>query len=231
MISIYLEKVHSDIGILKIEDDKNIRHLNVLRVQIGEKIRIVDGEYEYLCEIYEINKKSICVKILEKNIDTYSLNVKISVALGLIKQDKFTYAVQKLTEIGVDEIIPLKTDNTVVKSDKKEKWDTVVIEAMKQCQAVVKTKISDVIKIKDIDFNEYDIVFLIDETAKEKTLITNYLKKEFKKILYIVGPEGGFSSKELDFLKDKSISIGLGKRILRAETAAIYVASIISNFY
>lgn len=232
MLSIYVEKENIFENFIKINNKYDINHIiNVHRKKENDEIRIVDNEYEYFCIIIEISKKEIILKIIEKKEDTYSLNVNIDIAMGIIKNDNFLLTIQKLTEIGIRKIIPLKTDFTVVKLDsKKEKWDLIVTESMKQCRAIKKTYIDDIKKLTEIKYENYDKVIFVYEKSNNENNLFNILKKTDKNILYIIGPEGGFSKDEVEFLKDKTYEISLGKRILRAETAAIYLASIISYF-
>jgi len=228
------ENIDENNGKILIKEKSDCNHIqNVYRLNVGDKLRIVDGEYEYFTQIIEISKKEVVVKILEKNEDSYSLNINIDVAMGILKNDKMNLAIQKLTEIGVKSIIPLKTERVVVRiNEKKEKWDTVARETLKQCRGVKFTEILPVKKLAEIDYKKYDkIIFAYENSNKSKSL-SEIIKQKDKNILYIIGPEGGITQEEVDFLKNnKAIEISLGKRILRAETAAIVVCGIIANFY
>ena len=236
MLTVIAEKENIDEnnGKILIKEKSDCNHIqNVYRLNIGDELRIIDGEYEYFTKIAEISKKEVAVKILGKKEDQYSLNVNIDVAMGILKNDKMNMAIQKLTEIGVNRIIPLKTERVVVKiSEKKEKWDVVVRESLKQCRGVNFTEITPVKKLTEIDYQKYDKIIFAYENSGESKSLSEIIKKEDKNILYIIGPEGGITQEEVDFLKNnKAIEISLGKRILRAETAAIVVCGVIANFY
>ena len=236
MLTVIAEKENIDEnnGKILIKEKSDCNHIqNVYRLNVGDKLRIVDGEYEYFTQIIEISKKEVAVKILEKNEDSYSLNINIDVAMGILKNDKMNLAIQKLTEIGVKSIIPLKTERVVVRiNEKKEKWDTVARETLKQCRGVKFTEILPVKKLAEIDYKKYDKIIFAYENSNESKSLSEIIKQEDKNILYIIGPEGGITQEEVDFLKNnKAIEISLGKRILRAETAAIVVCGIIANFY
>ena len=236
MLTVIAEKENIDEnnGKILIKDKSDCNHIqNVYRLNIGDELRIIDGEYEYFTKIIEISKKEIAVRILEKKEDSYSLNVNIDVAMGILKNDKMNLAIQKLTEIGVNKISPLKTERVVVKiNEKKEKWDVVVREALKQCRGIKFTEITPVKKLAEIDYSKYDKIIFAYENSDESKSLSEIIEKEDKNILYIIGPEGGITQEEVDFLKNnKAIEISLGKRILRAETAAIVVCGIIANFY
>ena len=236
MLTVIAEKENIDEnnGKILIKEKSDCNHIqNVYRLNVGDKLRIVDGEYEYFTQIIEISKKEVAVKILEKNEDSYSLNINIDVAMGILKNDKMNLAIQKLTEIGVKSIIPLKTERVVVRiNEKKEKWDTVARETLKQCRGVKFTEILPVKKLAEIDYKKYDKIIFAYENSNESKSLSEIIKQKDKNILYIIGPEGGITREEVDFLKNnKAIEISLGKRILRAETAAIVVCGIIANFY
>ncbi|ACV38250.1 RsmE family RNA methyltransferase [Leptotrichia buccalis] len=236
MLTVIAEKENIDEnnGKILIKEKSDCNHIqNVYRLNIGDELRIIDGEYEYFTKIIEISKKEVAVKILEKNEDSYSLNINIDVAMGILKNDKMNLAIQKLTEIGVKSIIPLKTERVVVRiNEKKEKWDTVARETLKQCRGVKFTEILPVKKLAEIDYKKYDKIIFAYENSNESKSLSEIIKQKDKNILYIIGPEGGIAQEEVDFLKNnKAIEISLGKRILRAETAAIVVCGIIANFY
>jgi 16S rRNA (uracil1498-N3)-methyltransferase len=232
MISVVVKKENIKGNIVEILDRKDINHLkNSFRIGIGNEIRVVDGEKEYLCKVISVEKKEILGEILETKEDTYSSKVNVDIAMGILKNDKMELAIQKLTEIGINKIIPMKTKRTIAKvKEKKEKWDTISTEALKQCQGVKLVEITSPIELKKIDYSTYDIIFLPYECA-EGTKITDFKELDKKSnILYLIGPEGGFHPEEVEYLKEKGAKIiSLGKRILRAETAAIVAGGIILN--
>ncbi|CAK7006092.1 RsmE family RNA methyltransferase [Fusobacterium varium] len=234
MISVIITSENISRDRITINEKSDINHLkNVFRVKLDEKIRAVDGEKEYFCKVVSIDKKEIILEIEQIFEDRYSHKVKIDAALGILKNDKMDLAIQKLTEIGVNKIIPLAVKRGVVKiTEKKDKWDLIVREALKQCQAVKATKIDEVKKLEEIKFEEYDLIIVPYECEEEYTL-KNLLRNEEKspkKILYIIGSEGGFDPEEIEFLKRKKANIvTLGRRILRAETASIVVGGILIN--
>ena len=206
MLTVIAEKENIDEnnGKILIKDKSDCNHIqNVYRLNIGDELRIIDGEYEYFTKIIEISKKEVAVKILEKKEDSYSLNVNIDVAMGILKNDKMNLAIQKLTEIGVNKIIPLKTERVVVKiNEKKEKWDVVVREALKQCRGIKFTEITPVKKLAEIDYSKYDKIIFAYENSDESKSLSEIIEKEDKNILYIIGPEGGITQEEVDFLKN-----------------------------
>ena len=130
-------------------------------------------------------------------------------------------------------IIPISVKRCVVKLDKKkDRWDIISKEALKQCQGVVPTVIDEIKKIDKLNLKDYDLILVPYENEKKvfiKDILRN-LKVKPTKILYIIGAEGGFEKEEIDYLKESGAKIiSLGKRILRAETAAIVTGGVIIN--
>lgn len=234
MISVIITSENISRNRITINEKGDINHLkNVFRIKLDEEIRAVDGEKEYFCKVVSIDKKEIILEIEQIFEDRYSHKVKIDAALGILKNDKMDLAIQKLTEIGVNKIIPLVVKRGVVKiTEKKDKWDLIVRETLKQCQAVKATEIDEVKKLEEIEFEKYDLV-IVPYECEEKYTLKNLLRNKEKlpkKILYIIGSEGGFDPEEIEFLKRKKAEIvTLGRRILRAETASIIVGGILIN--
>lgn len=235
MISVIIESKNIQLDRIIITDKNDINHLkNAFRVKEGEVIRAVDGINEYICKVLVLEKKEITLEILETREDTTIKNTEITAGLAIIKNDKMELAIQKLTEIGIDKIIPLETKRTIVKlTEKKDKWDTIVKEATKQCQRVKLLEIDGIKKLKDVDYLQYDMVIVPYECEEEYSLknLLEGLEAVPKKVLYLIGAEGGFDISEIEYLK--SISnvkiVTLGKNILRAETASIVVGGILVN--
>ena len=235
MISVIIEDENIIVDKMVVINDKNdVNHLkNSFRIKKEEIIRGTDGENEYLLKVCEIEKKSIVAEILEKREDNYSIDVQIDAAIGILKNDKMNLTIQKLTEIGIDRIIPFYSERSVVKlNEKKEKWNLISKEALKQCQGVKFVEILEPNKLEKIDFLQYDLLIVLYEATQENNL-RELLKKQKvipKKVLYIIGPEGGFSEKEISFLIEKKCNVvTLGKRIFRAETASIVVGGVLKN--
>lgn len=216
---------------LIILDGEELKHLAVLRCQLNEQILcFVEDEYEYLCELIEISKKQAKCLILNKNLCSGNPTKNIVVFQGLPKQDKLELITQKLTELGVNKIIPFESNFTIAKpnQNKIERIARISQEACKQCGRSKPLIVENPIKFNAlIDMLKfYDIVLFANETNKQ---ITDINLENYKNIAIIVGSEGGFSSQEIQKLLDNNVTeIGLGQRILRTETASIVLAGIVS---
>lgn len=219
---------------ISVDNLGDINHIkNVFRKNVGDKIRAVDGKFEYSCVIENIDAKQIILSIIDKSEDINFSEVEIDAGISLLKNDKMDLTIQKLTELGINKILPIAAKRSVAKLEKKkDKWDIIVKEALKQCQGIHPTEISEIFKISEIDFSLYDLIIVPYECEEKIYLKDLFRKLEIKpqKMLYIIGPEGGFEKEEIEFLRAKNANIiSLGKRILRAETAAIVTGGILIN--
>ena len=223
---------------------KDVNHIkNVLREKAGSKLIIcnIENGQDYLCEITKINEESIDCKIEQQLENNVEANIEVTIMQGLPKSDKMELIIQKSVELGVLDIIPIEMKRCVVKLNEKEKvkkiqrWQKISEVAAKQCGRNRIPMIHPIINLKNICLllKEYDIVLIAYENEKENTLkqqLTNIKKegKEKTKIAILVGPEGGIAKEEVELLqKEGAISITLGKRILRTETVALNVLSVV----
>lgn len=216
-------------GVAYIRDKKEISHLaNVLRLKVGDRVRLVDGSYEYISLILSISKREVSFEILERKKDIYSLDRNICAIVGIVKPKAMSEIVLHLTEIGINSLIPLKTEFSFSNFN-TSKWENISKEAAKQSLSVKSMQINDIIGIEDINFNKYDLVIACIERKSSNLSSINKDLNRYKNICYIIGPEGGFSEKEKTFLESNATVIGLGSRVLRAETAAIVVGGYLAN--
>lgn len=227
------------------QDVKHIR--NVLRAKVGEKLEICNSETgeNFLCSILEFNEDKIWCKIEQKIQEETESNVKVTIFQGLPKADKMEYIIQKSVELGVYDITPVDMKRCVVKLDEKnakkkiERWQKISEVAAKQCGRNIIPQVNNVINIKKLCENveSYDIVLVAYENEENNSLknelnqiknkILNNQSQEFK-IGIVIGPEGGLEKQDVENLKRSGAKIiTLGKRILRTETVALNVLSII----
>ncbi len=223
--------------------DEDVNHIrNVLRLEIGEKIKICDktNQINYISEIDEITSKVVKCNILEIAENKSEGNVELHIFQGLPKADKMELIIQKGTELGVSEFIPVAFKRSIVKLSGKDeikkidRWNKIAEVAAKQCGRDLVPKVRSVENIKNLcnEIEDYDIVLLAYE-LEEKNYIKNELQKlknqkESYKIAVIIGPEGGIEEEEVKCMESNGAKvISLGKRILRTETVALQVSSII----
>lgn len=234
------EQIHKENIEIKGQDVKHIS--KVLRLIKGEHIEIcnINTQENFLCEIDKIQDENVYCKILENIEKKTESNVKVTVFQGLPKADKMEYVIQKSIELGVQDITPIEMKRCVIKLNDKDKskkiqrWQKISEVAAKQCGRDIIPKINEISNIKEIVnlINEYDVLLIAYEKEQKNTLkheldiLKN--KKENFKIGILIGPEGGIDEQEVEILAQNGAKIiTLGKRILRTETVALNMLSII----
>lgn len=234
------EQIRENKIIILGEDVKHIK--NVLRKQVGDNLEICNQETSetYKCEISEIREQEIINNIIEQISNTED-KIKVDIYQGLPKADKMELIIQKSIELGVNAIIPVEMKRCVVKLDSKseskkiERWQKIAESAAKQSGRSTVPEIRKIIKIDDIvKLKElYDSIIVCYENEKENYIKNELLKlkKENKqeiRIAIVIGPEGGLEEKDVQNLKQNGAAIvTLGSRILRTETVALNLLSII----
>jgi 16S rRNA (uracil1498-N3)-methyltransferase len=223
-------------GIASLPPDQ-VHHLrDVLRLGTGEVVEIFDGAgCGYIGEV-DLRDSHIYVRGLQR-IPGEESRVRVILAAALIKSSKFEWILQKATELGVHEIIPLKTRLSEIEIPaskmtlRLERWDRIVREAAKQCRRLAAPRVHVPQSFQDfLSMDEFSscVRFLFYEKAASPW---NPKPDQLTaRIVLCVGPEGGWDSGEVDRAKTAGYEVfGLGPWILRAETAAIAAVSIIQH--
>lgn len=218
-------------------EGSDVNHIaNVLRMKPGEELLIsVKEDWDYLCKIVDIETDRVNLKVLE-SMEQRELPVNITLLQGIPKSDKLEMIIQKAVELGVSEIIPVKTKRVVVKIDEKKvdtkvnRWNAIAESAAKQSKRSIIPKVYEPMSIDNAleivkDFGvkliPYENADGIDKTRK---ILDNMDKT--KNIAVFIGPEGGFEESEVERIKNSGFEvITLGKRILRTETAGLALLS------
>ncbi|WP_251520420.1 MULTISPECIES: 16S rRNA (uracil(1498)-N(3))-methyltransferase [Staphylococcus] len=226
-----------------ITNKDDIHHIkNVMRHQIDDYIIITfEDKQVYECKIIDMNDNGVEI-ILENKIDIDTeLPQEVTICSGLIKADKYEWLLQKATELGASQFIATAMQRSVVKlnnnkvAKKLDRWEKIIKEAAEQSYRLTIPKINYASNLKEIygSIEEYDYVLIAYENAAKDGENINFksIIKQFSygdRILVIFGPEGGLTEEEISLFDNKANQIGLGPRILRAETAPLYVLSAIS---
>lgn len=219
--------------ILNTEETRHLR--DVLRLRAGEKVRVFDGAgKEFLCGIETIEKKETRLKIIEEVTPAApESNLDLTLAVALLKGEKFDLAIQKAVELGVSKFAPLLTKRADVKlkdAEKKlERWQKIVLEASKQCGRA---------KLMEIEAPQDFAKFVKALSNGTRILFSERGGEDFSavksagKIIAVTGAEGGWEDSEIEFARKNGFQIiTFGGRILRAETAAIAVSVILQNHF
>ena len=226
----FVEKINKPTTVLTGNEKKHLA--DVLRAKVGDKIILCpnDGK-DYIFEISAFDKNSITLYYEEEFVNPTETNLFLTVFPALLKGDKTELVVQKLTELGVKRISPFISEFTVQKSEKNDRLKRTAHEVSKQCGRAIIPEIDDVMKFNDMinKLADYDAVVIAYEDAfTNGNRITDVVKGNERNVALIVGPEGGFSKKEVEeFINHGYKPVTLGKRILRAETASISATAVI----
>lgn len=205
-------------------------HLKVvLRQKENDKIVCIGDNYSYNCVIKKLLKDRAFCEIVSKQQNNKS-DIKISIFQAEIKQDKIELIIQKANELGASDITIFKSkfsQNNYLEN-KFDRFNKIAVESSKQCVRANPIFINKIISFNEMQekLKSYDLVVFAYE--KSKNSLKEYLKnKNFNSVAVIVGPEGGFSEDEVLLLNKKYLNISLGSQILRAETACLYLVSIL----
>lgn len=215
--------------------------LHVKRAKLGSKITLFDGKgVEYLVRITEILHDKLKVFIEEYRSVDREPGIDITLAFSIPKGKLVTFLIQKCAELGVKALIPLHCKRSVVdirnkSGDKIERWNKVAIEASKQCKRNFITKIEDVMPFDSLvkTVHNYDLSLIActePHTKRLKSLLSEHTS--VKKIICLIGPEGGFTQTEIEMAeKAGCLPVSMGHSILRIETAAIAISSMLLYAY
>lgn len=222
---------------------QDVNHIkNVLRLNLEDQIKICneDTSENYNSSIKQIEKDEIICEIKEKISSKVESNVKITIFQGLPKADKMELIIQKSTELGASRFVPVALNRCIVKLSGKdaqkkiERWQKISEVAAKQCGRDLIPKIENIENIEEVkkQISDFDLFFVAYEQEKNvylKQVLQEVDKsKEKIRIAFLIGPEGGLEEKEIEQMKNAGAKIiSLGNRILRTETVALSVTSII----
>jgi len=228
----FIDSKNVNNNVAVISDKENYNHIvKSLRAKTGENILLIDEkQIQYEGIIEKITKDVIDIKINKSYKSNRSLSFKLYLAQSPLRSEAQSLIIEKATELGVDGVYPIFSDNCVLKKSvieqKVQKWQKIMFEASKQCErAYVPTC-----------FEPFDLDLLLKTVKFDRILAltersANYHLKEYlaqnpilknEQILVIIGPEGGFSACEFEYFNKNNITtLSLGNLILKAETAVI----------
>jgi len=207
-----------------------VHALRVLRLKDGDRVQALDGEGGVYNGSMVIDGETAFIRITQK-ADPTEAPVRVTLYMGLPKGEKLEFIAQKLTELGASEIVPVRMERSIAKiapneAEKKlSRPRRIALEAQKQSGRGIMPEITDPVDMKQLPqlFKRHDAVYMLWEEAKGYRLTNAHLEHPLlNDIAYVVGPEGGISQKEADeMVRLGAVSVTMGPRILRAETAAV----------
>ena len=213
-----------------IDGDESTHLINVMRKQEGDEIRLVDGRgTAYDARIDALSRKVASGTILRTYPRHHEPVGDVTLAVGILKNpSKFDFLVEKVTELGVREIIPLATERTIPAHAKANRWQKLALAAMKQSGRSFLPLVQELRSLSDVLAfpRAYDRKLIAHQEPQSHDAAANAFQKAGSSII-LIGPEGGFSDQELK----QAVAAGyhpwyLGERRLRTETAAIVAAAM-----
>ena len=227
-----IPKIIDNKAVITGSDSHHIK--NVMRMKLGDEIIVCDeSSHCFLSKITQFSLDQCHVDII-KEVPSNNNKIRVDIAQSLIKKDAFEFVIQKSTELGVNNIVPLKTKNSIIKIDEKKmdaklkRWNTIAKEASEQSERSARAKVCEPLSLTDLSYDAYDYVLVMYARGNDH-LFSKDIVEAGKNVLVLIGPEGGFDQKELGFLKKLSNTrfFTIPNRILRSETASMYMLSVL----
>jgi len=231
----FIDRIQGEI--VSLTDTEQLHHLkDVLRLKVNDEVSIFDGEgNDYAGVITGIDKRQVEIKVKQVR-SANKTSVKLTVACAIPKGSRMDEVIDYLTQLGVERIIPMRTERTVVKLDsakteaRLKRWQKIAQSAAQQSQRSRIPVIESVARFEDVILNsqDYDLKLIPNLSGERKPIREVVAETRPKDVLVLVGPEGDFTAEEVGLaLSQGFIAVSLGDTVLRVATAAIAVASYI----
>lgn len=229
------ELIHGDTATLTGDE---LRHARLtLRLKTGDEVRIVDGEgrsWDGLVRTMTRDESSL--RLTGETFEPIP-DFGLTVAMGIVQGERFDWAIQKGTELGVSVFLPVITERTEIKirGDWKRlsRLRRIIVSASKQCGRTRFPLILEPVELRDLDTSPYDlsVVFWEEENTSSLKEVAREIDPP-RSCLMVIGPVGGLTSREVDLLKGKGcLTAGMGSRILRTETAVAAGAALLQYLW
>ena len=228
----YFASVSQDFKVHFTKDDEH-HILHVMRMKMGDEIEVAFKKKVFLCRIDKCNPLE--VSVIHELANDVEIKEDITLLFALTKGDKIDLVLQKATELGVKKVALIASERTVVSYDNKDvdkkllRFQKIMKEASEQSPRVVVPELLGIFNLKNLPkevYSDLNYVAYEKDASQVEAMFEGLIKG--KSISILIGPEGGFSEQEINRLVDQGfIRTSLGKRILRAETAAIYALSVL----
>lgn len=231
----FIDRIQGEI--VSLTDTEQLHHLkDVLRLKVNDEVSIFDGEgNDYAGVITGIDKRQVEIKVKQVR-SANKTSLKLTVACAIPKGSRMDEVIDYLTQLGVERIIPMRTERTVVKLDsakteaRLKRWQKIAQSAAQQSQRSRIPVIESVARFEDVILSsqDYDLKLIPNLSGERKPIREVVAETRPKDVLVLVGPEGDFTAEEVGLaLSQGFIAVSLGDTVLRVATAAIAVASYI----
>ena len=224
--------------------DREAHHaVHVVRLRRGERVSVLDGAgYEYLCDVREATRENVTLAVLHKN-HIAPLPYHLTLLQAMTKGKAFETIIQKATELGTFRVVPLISERVVNQPDdeaaanKVEKWRWIAIDSIKQCGSAWLPQIEAPLPLRAFlahhERFELTLVASLQSDRRPLREVLDDFRVEHgrlpKSVGVFVGPEGDFTSGEMDAIKESgALPVTLGPLVLRSDTAAVYALSVLN---
>lgn len=238
----FLQSPFDDEGIATIKGDDGKHIIRVMRMNVDDNVIAVTNGKAFISLITELLPDGVVILRTGNALKSNEMPVKVTIACGLPKGDKLDLIVQKGTELGMSGILPFQAERSIVKWDEKkgdkkvERLRKISKEAAEQCHRTVIPEVGNPLSFQQliVESSKFDVLLFADEEdakSGEPHKIADRLKNVYHEqtVLVVFGPEGGLSRTEAETLRSEGfLPIALGPRILRTETAPLYLLSAMS---
>lgn len=216
---------------ISVLDEATSKHIiQVLRMQVGEQLQLTNGKGDlFIVEITDDNRKKCAVAVIQKS-KIANPKSKITIAISLIKNaTRFEWFLEKATEIGVFEIVPLICERTEKTTFKADRFKTILVSAMLQSQQCWLPVLHEPTKFNKLVQSSAQqqkfIAHCIDDAKRNLTDLNN---ESLSSKIILIGPEGDFTPNEIELaLQNNFSAVALGETRLRTETAGIVAATLL----
>jgi 16S rRNA (uracil1498-N3)-methyltransferase len=210
-----------------IDDPNIVQHARQsLRLRPGEAFELVDRGRLINAELVRFDMVTMRVRLLEEQLTGIDPMPPVTVAMALIREERWRWMVQKVTEIGVHRIVPLVTERTIVQvSDplaKQKRWQAVAQAAAEQSEGLFIPEVTVPVSVVDFARQATGFKVLLLERAVGREPLKHVLPATTDSLNVVIGPEGGWTDAEIATFKEAGfVAASLGQRVLRSETAAM----------
>ncbi len=215
---------------IELTDDAHTHAAYSLRIRVGDYITVFDGNgVEYSCQVKSVKKDRTELEIISSSENVNETKLNLTLYLSVIKQDRFEFAVQKATELGINSIVPVYSAFTqrggTLNYDRLKR---IAISACEQCGRSRVPTIENAIEFEELLKRAKSTHLIFPWERELHNSLSSAIDKSKTDVSVFIGPEGGIKESEKELLtKAGAVSVTLGKRILRAETAAIATVSVV----
>ncbi len=226
----YKEDINTESIEIVLEEATSKHIVQVLRMQNGEQLQLTNGKGDlFTAEISDNNRKRCVVNVVEK-FKIQSPKFKVSIAISLIKNSsRFEWFLEKATEIGITEIVPLICNRTEKSAFKYDRMKSILVSAMLQSQQTWLPKLSEPIKFNDlVQSSNHQQKFIAHCLEGAKRNLTDLNNESLSSKIILIGPEGDFTPEEIELALENHFSaVAIGETRLRTETAGIVAATLV----